>query len=180
MSRFASQIVHQEIRFQDISNMDERLLIRTAAGPIRLDRGRYDADGPRALPARLAALSPRLRRPLGGRVAEGGAHLNSAVCLIVRSIGPLSAVSGACPHVELEQIKRPKRDRARQRITDVRRPFSADYCSPIPIRSVELHGHFSKPWRKVARLCAEGKRFCAQSTESIFRNQAFQRFLFSA
>jgi DNA-binding transcriptional LysR family regulator len=39
-----------------------------------------NADSAHALPARLAALSTRLRRLFSDRVAEGGEHLNSAIC----------------------------------------------------------------------------------------------------
>ena len=50
---------------------------RNAAGPAKLDRRQFDADGANAVPARLAAIGPRLRRAFSGRVPEGRAHLNS-------------------------------------------------------------------------------------------------------
>jgi hypothetical protein len=90
----------------------------------------------------------------------------------------LSAVSGACSHVELEQIKRPKRDRARQRITDVRRLFSADYCSPIPVRSVELHGGFAKPWRKSGAALRRRKEIAPSRQSAFLETKRFKGFYF--
>ena len=46
---------------------------------------RFDADGANAVPAGLAPIGPPLRRAFSGRLPEGCARLNSAICR-----GPLS------------------------------------------------------------------------------------------